>query len=91
MLRGKLTRCLDRNGALVEPMNCARGDGLADMTLRCGHRPTIATTNPLEGLNGEIKRRTDVVGILLNDRAVVRMVGVLIPEQTTSGLSAADA
>ncbi len=45
------------------------------------HRKQIAPTNPLERLNAEIKGRTDVVGILPNDAAIVRLVGALLLEQ----------
>ena len=62
-------------------MDCAREDVLAYMTFPREHWPQIASTNPLERLNGEIKRRADVVGIFPNDRADVRLVGALMLEQ----------
>jgi transposase-like protein len=44
-------------------------------------RTKLHSTNPLEGLNKEIKRRTDVVGIFANEGSVVGLVGALLLEQ----------
>ena len=47
----------------------------------CEHWLQIASTSPLEGLNSEHKRCSDVVGVFSNDRAAVRLVGALMLEQ----------
>ncbi len=59
----------------------AEADVLAYMDFPSQHRAEIHSTNPLERLNGEIKRRADVVGIFPNDDAVVRLIGTLLLEQ----------
>ncbi len=51
------------------------------MSFPKAHRMQIHTTNPLERLNAEIKRRTDVVGIFPNEAAITRLVGALLLEQ----------
>ncbi len=66
---------------LADMMEDAREDVLAYTTFPREHWPQISSTNPIERLNGEIKRRTNVVGIFPNDRAIVRLVGALMLEQ----------
>jgi putative transposase len=61
-------------------MDEAEDDVLAHMTFHPDHWPKIASTNPLERLIGEIKRRTDVVGTFPNDAAIVRLIGALLLE-----------
>lgn len=59
----------------------AQANVLAYMRFPKAHRTQIHTTNPLEHLNAEVKRRTDVVGIFPNGAAVQRLVGALLLEQ----------
>ncbi len=60
--------------------DASREDVLAYMDFPREHWPQIASTNPLERVNKEIKRRSDVVGIFPNDEAIVRLVGALMIE-----------
>jgi putative transposase len=66
---------------LAALMDEAEPDVLAYMTFPQQHRAKLHSTNPLERVNGEIKRRTEVVGIFPNEAAITRLVGAILLEQ----------
>jgi putative transposase len=67
--------------AVAELLTDAEPDLLAHFTFPDTHRRQIRSTNPLERLNKEIKRRTSVVGIFPNRAALIRLVGMVLAEQ----------
>jgi transposase-like protein len=60
----------------------AEDDVLAFLGFPKEHWPRLASTNPLDRLNKEIKRRSRSIGIFPNSAAIVRSVGTLLAEQT---------
>ena len=66
---------------LAAIMDDAETDVLAYMTFPREHRVQLHSTNPIERVNREIKRRSEVVGIFPNDDAIIRLVGAILLEQ----------
>lgn len=73
-LRGKWPK-------LASFMDETEHDVLAYMTFPVQHRVKLHSTNPLERLNKEVKRRADVVGIFPNEQSIVRLIGAILLEQ----------
>ena len=67
--------------AVADLLTDAEPDLLAHFTFPDSHRRQIRSTNPLERLNKEIKRRTAVVGIFPNRASLIRLVGMVLAEQ----------
>jgi transposase-like protein len=66
---------------LAAAMDEAEDDVLAFMAFPRAHWPKLHSTNPLERLNKEVKRRANVVGIFPCEASIVRLVGAILLEQ----------
>jgi putative transposase len=79
----RLRKPLPKIATLLE---AAEDDLLAFYAFPADHRTKLRSTNPLERFNREIGRRTDVVGIFPNDRALIRLAASIVIEQNDEWL-----
>jgi transposase-like protein len=88
--RARLGEVLDRFRGPVpkvaERLEAAEEDLLAFYRFPAQHWSKLRSTNPLERLNKEIGRRSDVVGIFPNDAAAIRLLGAMLIEQNDEWL-----
>ncbi|MCA1701620.1 MAG: IS256 family transposase, partial [Actinobacteria bacterium] len=71
---------------VAELLEDAEEDLLAFYAFPAQHWPKLRSTNPLERVNREIGRRTDVVGIFPNDRSLIRLAASVVIEQNDEWL-----
>ncbi len=67
-------------------MDDSEHDVLAYITFPAQHRTKLHSTNPLERLNKEVKRRADVVAIFPNEASITRLIGAVLLEQNDEWL-----